>query len=175
MAKNWVVQAFIIIVLSAVVALAVNAVRGDSIALVGNWPSKPAAGSGPVTPPSAQPGDPPFIKLDDAAAKFQSPEIGFIDARPPEDFALAHIVRAVNIPFDNLDDSWNKVIDSLDHNREYVVYCNGAECEASLFLGRLLSQKGFKNLSIFFGGWEEWQDNNLPTTKGDSTGEAKGK
>ena len=175
MAKNWVVQAVIIIVLSAFVALGFNAVRGDSIALVGNWPSKTSTGGAPITPPSAQPGDPPFIKLDDAAAKFQSPEIGFIDARLPDDYAAAHIVRAINIPFDNLDDSWNKVIDSLDHEREYVVYCSGEECESSLFLGRLMSQRGFKNLSIFFGGWSEWKDNSLPITKGDSTGEAKAK
>jgi rhodanese-related sulfurtransferase len=167
MARHWVVQAVIIIVFSAAVALGINAVRNDGIALLGNWPSRTSSGEGPVTPPSAQPGDLPFIKLDDAAAKFQSPEIGFIDARLPEDYADGHIVRAVNIPFDNLDDSWNKVIDSLDHNREYVVYCSGEECEASLFLGRLLSQRGFAHIAIFFGGWTEWQDNGLPISRGE--------
>jgi rhodanese-related sulfurtransferase len=84
----------------------------------------------------------------------------------PEDFDAGHIHRAINIPYDNLDDHWNAFIDSLDKNREYVIYCSGGECEASLSLARIMKKRGYQKLSVFFGGWQEWLDNKLPVTYG---------
>ncbi len=168
MLKNWIVQLVVILVLSTLTALVVNAARDKGIALIGNWPSRTATGEGPITPPSAEEGDPPFITLDDAVAKFQSPDIIFIDARDPEDYEYGRIERAINIPFDYLDDYWEGVIDSLDREDVYVIYCSGTECESSLHLGRyLITDKGFSNIFVFFGGWQEWIDNNMPIMTND--------
>ncbi len=166
--RNWVIQGLIIILTAGVAAIGSNSLRSQGIALVGNWPSRTSSGEGPITPPSAQPGDPPFVTLDDAASKYQIPEITFIDARLPEDFAAGHIKRAINIPFDALDDNWFRVIDSLDKMGKYVIYCSGGECEASLFLGRIFKERGFTNIAIFFGGWQEWIDNKLPIAEAQS-------
>lgn len=166
--RSWIVQSLIIILLAGVIALATNGIRSQGIALVGNWPARTASGEGPITPPSAQPGDPPFITLDDAAAKYQIPGVIFIDARLPEDYAAGHIERAVNIPFDALDESWFAVIDSLNKTAPYVIYCSGGECESSLFLGRIMQERGFSEITVFFGGWQEWVDNQLPVTGGES-------
>lgn len=162
--KHWLIQIVLLLAVSVLAGVVINAVRPDGISLIGNWPSHTSGGSGPVIPPSAVEGDPPFVTLDDAVAKYQTPEVVFIDARSPEDFAAGHIVRSMNIPYDYLDDHWMQVIDSLDATREYVTYCSGEECEASLFLGRILKDKGFERLSIFYGGWQEWVDNRLPVT-----------
>ena len=160
--KNWFLQIIVILVFSAVAALVLNAARPGGIAIKGSWPSRTASGEEPIKPPSAQEGDPPFVTLDDAVAKYQSPDIIFIDSRDPEDYKYGHIVKAINIPFDYLDETWEAVIDTLNRDRGYVIYCSGDECESSLFLGRYLYDLGFQYVFVFYGGWQEWRDNNLP-------------
>jgi len=162
--KNWFLQIIVIIIIATVAALVVNAARTGGVALIGNWPSGTSNGEGPVVPPSAQPGDPPFITLEDAVTMFQSKDVMFIDARSTEDYDYGHITGAINIPYDYMDDHWYNVIDSLDHSRAYVVYCSGSECEVSLNLGRYMADQGFKHIHVFFGGWSEWLDNKLPIT-----------
>jgi rhodanese-related sulfurtransferase len=171
MNRNWLVQTIIILIFSTIVALAINSARGGGIAVIGNWPSRTSSGEGPVIPPSAESGDPPFVTLEDAVAKYQSPDIVFIDSRDPEDYQYGHIKGAISIPFDYLDDSWDAFIDSLDWDNGYVVYCSGDECESSLNMGRYLYHRGFPHIFIFYGGWREWEDNSLPITWGDTSTE----
>jgi rhodanese-related sulfurtransferase len=162
--KNWFLQIIGILIIAAVAALVVNGARSGGVALVGNWPSRTSHNEGPVVPPSAQPGDPPFITLEDAVTMFQSKDVIFIDARSIDDYDFGHITGAINIPYDYLDDAGYAAIDSLDHSRAYVVYCSGSECEVSLNLGRYMADQGFPHIRLFFGGWSEWVDNNLPIT-----------
>jgi len=167
--RHWITQVIVLMVISTVLALAVNAIRDNGIGLVGKWPSG-FSGKDPVVPPSAGEGDPPFVTRDGAAALYQSGKVIFVDARPLEDYALAHIARSVNIPYDYLDENWERVIDSLDHDREYVIYCSGDECESSLLLGRHLKDRGFSHLFVFYGGWREWQESGLPVSSGQPGG-----
>lgn len=174
MLKNWIGQLIIILAVSTVAALGINAARGGGVALIGDWPSRTSGGEGPVTPPSAQEGDPPFITLEDAVTKYQSSDVVFVDSRSPEDYALGHVTRAINIPFEYLDQSWGAVIDSLSPQRAYVVYCSGGECETSLYLGRHLQELGFEHIFVFYGGWSEWVDSRLPVTRPDAPEEGGG-
>ena len=169
--NNWIGQIIVLLLLSTALAVGINAVRCDGINFIGNWPSRTSSDGEPLKPPSADEGDPPFITLDDAAMMFQNPDIVFIDARDPEDYAYGHIAKSINIPFDYLDEQWEEYIDSLGRSLRYVIYCSGGECESSLFLGRYFYELGFTDIKIFFGGWEEWKLHNLPRTSGDHSGE----
>jgi rhodanese-related sulfurtransferase len=162
--KNWFVQIIVILIFSTIAALAINSARSGGVAIIGNWPSKAGSGEGPVIPPSAEAGDPPFITLEEAVTNYQSPDIIFIDSRDPEDYMYGHIKGAINIPFDYIDESWDAFIDGLDPQRGYVVYCSGDECETSLNLGRYLYDRGLSDIRVFYGGWSEWEDNGLPIT-----------
>ncbi|MEE9442912.1 MAG: rhodanese-like domain-containing protein [candidate division Zixibacteria bacterium] len=171
MMKNWIIQILIILLLSAVLAVGINSIRDDGISFIGNWPSRTAEAGEMILPPSAEEGDPPFISLDEAVALYQSTDNIFIDARDPEDFEYAHIKRAINIPFDYLDEHWEQVIAEMDKTAHYVIYCSGTECESSLFLGRYFRDEDFVNSKIFYGGWGEWETNNLPIEAKSSEGE----
>jgi rhodanese-related sulfurtransferase len=55
----------------------------------------------------------------------------------------------------------------LDHNharnwRAVVVYCEGGDCQDSRQAAYLLVRYGYRNISIFPGGWETWSANGLP-------------
>jgi len=158
-------QAVIIILFSAALAVIVNLASGSRIPFVGDWPSISGSDSVAV-PPSAEEGDPPFISLDEAAARYQSPGTLFIDARDPEDYAVAHVRNAVNIPYDYLDD-YHEQLMMIPVDREIVIYCSGSECELSLFLGRDMQDIGYQRIFIFYGGWREWERANLPVEKGE--------
>jgi rhodanese-related sulfurtransferase len=172
--KNWIVQIIIILVISTIAALAINSGRAGGVAVIGNWPTGTGNDDGPAKPPSAEEGDPPFVTLEDAVAKYQSPDIIFIDSRDPEDFAYGHVRGAINIPFDYMDETWDAYIETMDLSRGYVVYCSGGECETSLYLGRYLYDLGFPNIYVFYGGWSEWEDNNLPIVWGEEAEAGEG-
>ncbi len=154
-------QASLLIIISLVIGLVVNNISGWGIPIIGSWPSLSGSAT-VVVPPSAEEGDPPFISLDEAAAKYQTPGVIFIDAREPEDYEHGHITGALSLPYDYLEDYWDNVLTDKAIQQEFVIYCSGSECESSLFLGREMAFKGFKRISIFYGGWREWEKAGLP-------------
>lgn len=156
-------QALLIIIAAAVLAVATNSFSPNRIPWVGSWPSISGSDS-IIVPPSYEEGDPPFISLDDAAAKYQSRGVVFIDARLPEDFTVGHIKGAVNLPFDYLDQYYELVLPEYGPSDEFVIYCSGEECELSLHLGRYMMTKGFSKVFVFFGGWREWEKARLPVS-----------
>jgi len=157
-------QLVLIVIVSTLLALVVNMASSNRIPLVGNWPSIPGSHTVAV-PPSADEGDPTFISLDEAAARFQSSGTLFIDTRDPEDYEFGRIKGSVNIPYDYLED-YLDTLRAIPRDKEIVTYCSGTECELSLFLGRDMQYEGFENIYIFYGGWREWKRAELPTDSG---------
>jgi len=159
-----VLRALLIAVLWLLVAAAVNAVSPRQISWVGAWPSTYGTDSAAV-PPSYAEGDPPILRLDEAIAKYQSPEVIFLDAREPEDFAYGHIARAVNLPFDYYDEYADSVLPQINKDADIVTYCGGEDCELSLYLARQLTNDGYNRVAIFFGGYGAWEEAALPMEK----------
>jgi rhodanese-related sulfurtransferase len=104
--------------------------------------------------------------MQQAVTKHGDPGVIFVDARYPADYELGHIKGAVLLPFEQFDDYWSAVEERLPRDREIVTYCGGSDCELSLFLARLLRQKGYNRVSIFFGGAQKWQEQGMPMEKG---------
>jgi len=95
---------------------------------------------------------------------FTNKEAVFVDARDSWDFSDGHIPGAVNIPeYKFTPDDPN--IKYLDKNRKIIVYCEGDQCEVSQRLAVELQKLGYKKVWIYFGGWKEWFENNLPAEK----------
>jgi len=163
--KTGVKQSLIIIMMATILAIAVNFASTNRLPLKGNWPSISGSDSVAV-PPSAEEGDPPFISLDEAAARFQSSGTLFIDARDPEDYVVGHIRGSMNIPYDYIEDYYDALW-SIPKDRSIVIYCSGTECELSLFLGRDMQYESYERVYVFYGGWREWEKANLPIETGD--------
>jgi 3-mercaptopyruvate sulfurtransferase SseA len=169
-------KAVFIFILSIVIGMTYNALSGKGIALVGTWSSKMISDSLLVPPSYVEGIDPQAISLDDAMMYFQSKEAIFVDARYKDEFDYGHIKGAINLPFEEFEKYYGSVKDTvrqahrpeqsrrkLPLDRTLIIYCSGTDCEASLFLARLLRNFGYRNLKVFFGGWEQWQKANLPT------------
>ena len=88
----------------------------------------------------------------------------FIDSRYKIEFDMGHIKGAINIPlneFEQKKDVWEKI----PFEKNLILYCDGAQCNSSIELALKFLSIGFKNVKVFFGGWSEWQMNNLPIEK----------
>lgn len=158
-------QVLIILLSAAIISVAVNVVSPNSIPLVGSYRTL-STGSGPVIPPTAGKGDPPFIDINAAQFEFSAGVALFVDAREPEEFECGTIPGSISIPFDYLpeEDPAGYIDSALSgdaKDRQIIVFCSGEECDLSLHLARNMQDFGYTNLSIFFGGAREWKNFDL--------------
>jgi hypothetical protein len=143
-------EAVAVVFATVLLALAVNALRADGLALVAHAPYEvlvpcPEPG-GAVTP--VEPGDPAL----------GSPRAFLVDARPFEAFKHAHLSRAVNVPYDWLDPLPDAELQRLaraiaaSRATRVVVYGDGGRPDSGEHLGREISGRGIKNVSFVRGG-----------------------
>jgi ArsR family transcriptional regulator len=83
--------------------------------------------------------------------------VTILDVRPQDEFALAHVAGAVNIPMSDLE----KRITELDPSIEIVAYCRGPYCVFSFEAVSLLRARGFR-IHRLEDGLPEWQAAGLP-------------
>ena len=105
---------------------------------------------------------PEFISFEEAVSFFSQGTALFVDARHEFDYKLGHIKGAINVPLKDFRLE-NSPLAAVSRDKRIVTYCDGAECNSSIELAKKLSEAGFTNVKMFFGGWNEWQNNHLET------------
>ncbi len=168
-------QLLIILGLAAVFGLGINLVSPNAIPYIGDW-RELSSGDGPVIPPAADPGDPPFIGLDVAHVEFTGGGVIFIDARNPSEFVCGTIPGSINIPFEMLPEGdlgpyFDSAFGGASPDTRLITFCSGEECDLSLHLARNLQAIGYTNVMIFFGGAREWEKNSLQMERREACGE----
>jgi rhodanese-related sulfurtransferase/biotin operon repressor len=83
--------------------------------------------------------------------------VTILDVRPHDEFALAHVAGAINIPMGDLE----KRMVELDPAIEIVAYCRGPYCVFSYEAVSLLRARGFR-IRRLEDGLPEWQAAGLP-------------
>jgi rhodanese-related sulfurtransferase len=151
-------QILALVILSAVAAVAVNALRADRLPLVGDW-----SVAARITTSTGERMD---ISLDEAEKLFFTDAAVFIDARPEEDYARGHIQNARCLPWHDVDLKFMGVTEELDLEMPIVTYCDGETCELSHNLALFLRDAGFLNTRVLVNGWTLWQQAGLPVESG---------
>ena len=154
-------QAVILLILSAVVGLAANAISPNCIPYIGEY-RKLSSGNGPIVPPEAAPDDPPFVDIQIAQLEFGTHSSIFVDAREPEDFECGTIPGSINIPFErlpgeNIPQYLDSALNHVGKDTPMIIFCSGEECDLSLHLARNLANLQYTKVTIFFGGAREWE------------------
>ena len=104
--------------------------------------------------------EPKAITIEQAYTLYNK-DVIFVDARDETDFLVGHITNSINIPFDDFDNHKQK-LELLSKEKPMVIYCAGTDCDLSILLGNLLFEQGYKQVYIFFGGWNEWLNAKYP-------------
>jgi len=105
-----------------------------------------------------------MISLATAKDSFESHHALFIDARHEFDYQAGHIRGAVNVALNKYTTHLPR-LEKIPKDALLIVYCDGTECNSSIELTLKLMESGFKNVKVFFGGWQEWNSSKLPIEK----------
>jgi len=83
-----------------------------------------------------------------------------IDARPDFQYVLGYLPDAINIPYDS-----NNLPELIEQHalksQPLIVYCSSAHCNAAELLAEKLRGLGCEKVSVYSGGWEEWEKGRL--------------
>jgi len=167
--RQTVLTAVLLVALAAVAALAVNFARPDGIPI---FPAKSdadlekalAADSNPLTATEIPP---EFTDLALAKRLFDEGAV-FADAREPEQFFAGHIRAARHLYYEEAEERVMEVFGDLAPKPQtlLVTYCDGADCNSSQMLARVLREvAGFENVHAFIGGWDAWRAAGYPIEK----------
>jgi rhodanese-related sulfurtransferase len=147
---------------AAVVGLGINLIHPHRIPYV-KTPPPPV-----VTTDDPKEAPPKVQEIDVATAKdlWDLGEYLFVDSRTAVQFSRGHIAKSVDLPWDEYDKYFPALRKTLKSKPGIIVYCAGEECDLSHALARQLYKEGFKDIFVFFGGWEEWQRAGYPEEAG---------
>jgi ArsR family transcriptional regulator len=81
-----------------------------------------------------------------------------LDVRPEDEFNMAHIPGAINIPIKQLSDRLTEIPDE----QEVIAYCRGAYCMFAYEAVLLLRKNGIKARRLE-DGYPEWKADGFPT------------
>jgi len=136
-----------------------NALRPDSLQMVGDWSAE--ARTTTATREHL------VISLSEAAKLFTEKAAVFIDARSDEDFRKGHIQGAKNLPWQDVEQRFFEMPEDISQNMTIIAYCDGETCKLSHDLALFLLDMGFKDVRVLVNGWSVWQETNLPVGKED--------
>jgi len=93
--------------------------------------------------------------------RLRNRSVTVLDVRPEDEFKLAHVPGALNIPLAAL----KKRLSELDPAKEVVAYCRGPYCVLAFEAVALLRRRGF-NVRRLQDGIPEWRAAGLPVETG---------
>lgn len=87
-----------------------------------------------------------------------------LDGRSKGAYSSGHVPGALSFPSEYFEGAYLLFKGQLEANRNQAiaVYCSESECDSSRLIQRMLTALGFGNVTVFSGGWREWQAAGLP-------------
>jgi rhodanese-related sulfurtransferase len=108
-----------------------------------------------------------LITLAEAEDLWRAGETAFLDARDGDLYREGHVPRARSVPAAEIETLMPVLVRRMAKETALVVYCEGGDCQSSLNLAKQLHDKGFTDIRVMSGGWEEWKKAGLPEETGD--------
>ncbi len=158
-------QSLGLLLLAGVMAFSFNQFRAKPLPLVGEWT--------PQARYVSSSGESLTIPLDEAIQLYYTRKAVFLDARPAELYEQGHIAGAGNLPWEDFDAYFPKVMAGVSPDTKIITYCDGEACALSHDLALALLDKGYKKVNILSNGWTEWFNNQLPIESGVPAGMPK--
>ncbi len=153
--KQTFLEALGIFLFTIAIAFTANYVRSDGLSLVREGSAR--------QPRMSEGGEAETILSLEAFLNVRKhPGVVILDARPADDFEQAHIPGARSLPESDWAKLLPRVLQNLSFDHEIVVYCSGIECESAEEVAARLQEVGYSNVKVYAGGWDEWEEHDLP-------------
>jgi len=91
----------------------------------------------------------------------QNEQFVILDVRTPDEFAQGHLHNAKLINYRAAD--FSDQLNALDKSKTYLIYCRSGGRSAGAL--RMMDQQGFSSVYNMDGGFTEWDQAALPSTR----------
>lgn len=112
----------------------------------------------------------PKLKVPDMEQAMKDEKVVIVDARYPRDYQAGHLPGAINIPVFTTQAERRKLLDGVPKDARVVVYCQSESCQFDEALGSALVAEGIENVSLFPGGWSQWEQKKQPPPEAQKKG-----
>jgi len=100
--------------------------------------------------------DLPTVRREEVGSLINDGRAVLVDARTEGDYVLGHLPNAINIPVSlDIDECRNRLA-GVPSDTTVIVYCSNEKCEFARTVATKLFFDGFRNVSLYLGGWDEW-------------------
>jgi len=162
-----------LLIIAAVIGVAQNAVRGNPLKLILDAPKvaeRPADDTRDLQSEGESDADhhrdPSDVSKEQLQELMKTGMTYLIDARAEEEFAKGHIPEAINVPYDKFIDFYQALTDYVPRDASVIVYCTSVTCDLGDKLMIEMKLDGYEDVVLFRGGWEEWEESDLPFETG---------
>ncbi|HRE12955.1 MAG TPA: rhodanese-like domain-containing protein [Usitatibacteraceae bacterium] len=111
---------------------------------------------------TAAPGDPPFVSLEEARAKFEAGQVVLIDIREPREHAMGVAAGAKLLPLSQVNQRVAEI--PTDPSKPVYIICN-SQNRSSALLKSLRGAGGYDHVQFVNGGMSEWARRGWPMVK----------
>jgi rhodanese-related sulfurtransferase len=96
------------------------------------------------------------ISLAEMKRLFDAGSAIILDARDASEYAEGHIPGSINIPYDRIPEYFDILNSEVPMDAKVVCYCRSLTCDFSDQLATELKIIGYRDVSVFSGGWDQW-------------------
>jgi phage shock protein E len=106
------------------------------------------------------------IDLEAVRKVTQSGKIVLLDGRTQSEYQNGHIPGAFHLEVTDFEKRFPQFSSRFSKNTPFIIYCRGGDCNLSRRLAEQLYDKGYLQLKIYRGGYNDWFLNGNPVEKG---------
>ncbi|MDB5344410.1 MAG: Rhodanese-related sulfurtransferase [Schlesneria sp.] len=107
----------------------------------------------------------PKLGVAEMQKAMQDGKVVIIDARYPRDYEAGHLPGAINVPVFTTQAERRRLLEAVPRDAKIVVYCQSDSCQFDEALGSALVAEGIENVSLFPGGWTQWDQKDSGSVK----------
>jgi rhodanese-related sulfurtransferase len=155
-------EAVLVLVLSLVLALVINALRSDGLVIIPVHAQTKEVGA-PII-------NPRIYSVDDCLQILRTGKAVFLDAREEALYRMGHLPGALHIPKEKAERYVPKLMGLERSGKVLIAYCDGQGCMKAEELAKILQGKGVRTPGLFSDGWQGWMEKGLPIDEGAGNG-----
>ena len=106
------------------------------------------------------------IELEAVKKATQTGGIVLLDGRTQSEYENGHIPGAFHLAVADFEKSFTQFSSRFSKNTPFIIYCRGGDCNLSRRLAEQLYDRGYLQLKIYRGGYNDWFLNGNPVEKG---------
>jgi 3-mercaptopyruvate sulfurtransferase SseA len=159
--KKFFIELSVIVVLSMAIGVAYNHFQDSSLPLFKKYRPGPAPAAGEDLSIYYHDIDGETLK-----SLLEADMVVLLDARSASGYSKGYIPGAVSFPIGEFNRTYPEVAKRLTtaekQGKSIVIYCIGVHCLDSSLLAKELHNKGHREIFVYKGGIEEWQELGYP-------------